>query len=361
MPKIPGPSSYVTLLDGVARERDSKNTQGMPLRPSNAGSCTRKLAYEYAAYLGHISIEKEEMKPSVVRLLGLGHYIEDHLVQDLKEIPTMGVRFQQQLVEMFVLPGGTQIEGSLDAVMWSDEVRGVLDVKSIGDRWSNHFASKWDYLMSTYKQHAEEFAMNSFYVEKLDEFLKAIGPDDSLYKNLIQLNLYACTDFLQRRKIDHASIVRYNKNNSALMEIRFKPSKKVYEETKRRLALAEKAGQENKIELAPKERVLGQMDCTYCPFKDECWPRAQKRDFYQNMPEKRWATKLTELQKGKELAALFKQRAKIEKSTNDLTELDKQIILLIEGHNVSKVKLDNGDVFEVKVLQKGAELRRSKE
>lgn len=359
---IPGPRSYVELLDEVMERRTAEGNARVstPIRPSNAGACTRRIAHDYLAYLGKAEKIEETRKPSVERLLKLGHFIEEHLVDDLKEIPEMGVRFQQQLVEMFELPGGTRVEGSLDAFMWAEDVRGVLDVKSIGDRWHNHFNSKWDSLLSSYRPLAAEFGANSFYVEDLAKFLKAIGSDDSLYKNLIQLNLYACTDFLQKRKVDHASIIRYNKNNSALMEIRFKPSMEVFESTRSRLAAVETAGAEGDATLAPKERVLGQLDCTYCPYKSKCWPAAKPKDFY-GKDGKRWATKIGQLEKAEELTELFNHRASAEAAAEDLALIDRHIIQLLDGHNIMKVKLDSGEVFEVKTLAKSVELRRSKE
>lgn len=361
MSNIPGPKSYVTLLDEVVKNRAADQPNSSPIRPSNAGSCTRRIAYDYLAFLGKGERIEETRKPSVERLLKLGHFIEDHVVQDLKDIPDMGVRFQQQLVEMFTLPLGTTVEGSMDAVMWSSEVRGVLDVKSIGDRWHNHFNTKWDSLIDGYKKTAKEFAYNSFYVDDLEAFLKKIGPDDSLYKNLIQLNLYCCTEFMQKRGVDHGAIIRYNKNNSALMEIRFKPSLAVFETTKLRLASVEAAGDTGDITLAPKERVLGQLDCAYCPYKDECWPSAGKRDFYKAGKPKDWATKVAEMEKAAEIADLFACREHAEAAAADLASIDSDLIQLLDGHGVHKVKLDSGEVFEVKVLKSGAELRRSKE
>jgi hypothetical protein len=359
--RIPGPASYVDLMDEVVKNRAKDQPNASPIRPSNAGTCARRIAYDYLAFLGKREKIEETRKPSVERLLKLGHFIETHVVDDLKDIPGMGVRFTQQLVDMFDLPGGTTVEGSTDMVMWNKEVRGVGDVKSIGDRWHNNFNSKWDGLLDTYrKTGAEEFGTNSFFVNDLSKFLRQIGSDDSLYKNLIQLNLYACCDFLQKRKVDHAFILRYNKNNSALMEIRFTPSFEVFEDTKRRLSLVEQTGTEGNIDIAPKERVLGQMDCTYCPYKSECWPSASNKDFYKN-GKKDWAVKVSELEKKAELVELFGYRANAELASQDLAIIDRELIQLLDGHGVHKVKLESGEVFEVKILKTGAELRRGKE
>jgi hypothetical protein len=359
--KIPGPGSYVMLLDNVVQKRASEQRFGSPIRPSNAGSCTRRIAHDYLGYLGLGERVEEVRKPSVNRLLGLGHYIEEQVVKDLKDIPGLGVRFEQQVVDMFRLEGGTNVEGSLDAFMWSEEVRGVLDVKSMGDRWHNHFNTKWESYLAAYAKHSVQFDINSYYVENLEEFLYAIGTEDSLYKNLIQLNLYACTPFLQERRVDHGSIVRYNKNNSTLMEIRFKPSMAVFETTQARLQSVENAGTAKDATVAPKERVLGDMDCAYCPYQKKCWPGASKRELYAGAGGKKWATKLHELDKEAEVRDLFERRAYAEAASEDLAKLDRELIILLDGHGVNKLKLENGDVFEVKVLKSGAELRRSKE
>lgn len=353
---IPGPKSYVDLLDAVVKNRASDQPNSSPIRPSNAGTCTRRIAYDYLGFLGKGEVIHETRKPSVERLLKLGHFIETHVVDDLKDIPDMGVRFTQQLVEMFILPGGTTVEGSTDAVMWSKEVRGVLDVKTIGDRWHNHFASKWDGLMKDYERCSTTFGTNSFFVEDLGAFLRKIGPSDSLYKNLIQLNLYACCEFLQKRCVDHASIIRYNKNNSALMEIRFAPSMSVFEETEQRLALVEAAGLAGDVTIAPKERVLGDMDCTYCPYKDQCWPGTPKKEFYKTMKPKEWAARLN----NDEIEGLFAHRANAELAAEDLVDIDRELISLLDNMSVNKLELNNGDIFEVKVLKTGAVLRRSK-
>lgn len=375
-----GPThSYIDLMDAAIQAKAAEENAArsfFPLRPSSAGKCTRKLAHELAAYHGLTEKVEEKRNPNVTRLLKLGHHIEEQVGDELKLIPGYSVRFQQQVVDMFKLEiSGKTVEGSTDFVLWNDETRGVLDAKSIGDRYHSQFGTKWRGLQKDYQRMgtAIEFAENAFWVDDLPAFLSELGPEDSLYDNLYQLNAYACSDFLQRRRVDHGSIIRYLKNSSHLQEVRFKPSMELFEEMGRRFNLVEKAlhidtnidysGKSvlERIQSVPKERVLGGISCAYCPYQRSCWPSSSKKDAFGNMPQKQWAVRTSELQEGAQIEALLEQRLSMEKAAADLTKLDAQLILLIEGHQVEKIKALNGDVFEVKHLAKHAELRRGKE
>jgi hypothetical protein len=357
-----GPAkSYARLCDEVLIARAEKQRSYHPLRPSSAGTCARRLAHELMGFEGKGPVIKEERKPSVERLLSLGHFVEEQVIGELKEIPNLAVRFQQQVVDFFELSNGHKVEGSLDAFLWSDETRGVLDAKTIGDRFHAAFFSKWDALLEGYHKMKTcvAFDENAFWVEDLPAFLRELGTEDSLYKNLIQVNGYACTPFIQARGCDHGSILRYNKNNSRLMEVRFAPSMEVFQQTLLKFNSIVEAVSKNAPETVAKERVLGSVDCAYCPYKTMCWPGAGKRDFYKN--DKRWATRSTDLEKGAELEELFSQRAILEKHSDELRRVETAIIVLVEGHNAGKVKLQDGSIWEVKQLAKSAELRRTKE
>jgi hypothetical protein len=360
---IKGPErSYATLMDDVLIEKAKQQKPYFPLRPSSAGTCARRLAHDLMGYEGKGELIKEYRKPSVERLLNFGHYVEEQVAAELKQIPGMGVRFQQQVVDFFKLDNGHNIEGSTDFVMWSEETRGILDAKSMGDRWHAAFASKWEGMMAGYSKMStlEQFDNNAWWAPDAAAFLRELGTEDSLYKNIMQVNGYACTPFLQQRGVDHGGILRYNKNNSQLMEIRFAPSMELFEEIRTKFNKVTAAVAENAPEKVAKERVLGEMDCAYCPYKAKCWPAAGKRDFYKG-DGKRWATKVSELEEGAALEAHFVELERLEKASADLTRTQTAIIVLIEGHNQHKVKRANGEVWEVKQLAKSAELRRSKE
>lgn len=365
--RIKGPEkSYCTLVDiALMKEAEEQSARPMthPLRPSAAGECSRKLAHELMAYEGKAERISEERKPSVLRLLRLGHFIEEHAIDDLKKIEGFNIRFQQQVVEMFTLPSGKIIEGSTDCVLWSDKHKALLDVKSVGDRFDHSFNSKWDLLLANYarSRNAHQFDDTGFWVEDVTAFIKEIGSDDPLAKNLVQLNLYTCTDFLQKRGIDHGVVYRYQKNASKTMEIRFKPDFALFEATKQKFTAIETAVAEGNPEAVRKDYVLGNIGCAYCPYQKRCWPSAAKRDHFASLPPKQWATKLGQLERSKEVSDLFYQYEATEELVENRKRLEKELLIEMEGHGVEKIKAASGQVYEIKRLQKGLELRKGKE
>lgn len=361
-----GPSkSYCTLVDEqIAKEYEAEKAAppSFPLRPSAAGECGRKLALDLMAYNGDIKKKSEDRKPHIMRLLSLGHHVETHALEFLKKIPGFKVQFQQQVVDVLTLASGRTIAGAVDAVMWSEEHKALLDVKSVGDRFDQSFNSKWDMMMRQYDRMAtmQRFDENAWYVEDPVAFIEEIG-EDPLVKNMVQINLYASSEFFQKRGIDHAVIYRYCKNNSKHMEIRFKPSPRLIAKTKDKFDRAEKAAAAKNPELMRKDYALGSTACAYCPYQADCWPGASKKEIYAGAPKKYWAAKIHELEKGKDLAELFAVYEQAEPIVSTRKAMEAKIIVEMEAHGCTKVKLDNGNVYETKQLSKEIVLRKGKE
>lgn len=360
--------SYASLMDDVVMaraEEAQKTNRFFPLRPSAAGKCGRRLAHELAAYYGMEEPKHETRTPAVNRLLDFGHYIEEQAVSELADIPGFKLIFKQQVLNLFRLPiSGKMVEGSTDAVMMSDDYKCVLDVKSVGDRFHGHAFSKWDGMLADYSKMktVEVMAPNAFYVEDLAAFLEELGSEDSLYDNCLQVNSYACTEFLKERGIDHGVILRYLKNSSKLMEIRFKPSQVLFEKLKAKFIMIEEAVLKHKDPtLVPKDFAPGHIKCTYCPYKEQCWPTARRGDFYKKRPGKQWSVPVRDLEEGAELDALISRRLELDTLEKEVKKLDHKIILLADGHGVDKIKAEDGSVWEVKILKSGASLRRSKD
>ena len=355
--------SYASMADAAIVEKNSKQQKWFPLRPSSAGKCSRLLAYELMAYKGKGELVEEQRRPSVWRLLELGHYVEDQTIANLEKIPEFAVRFKQQLLDFFVLPSGQRVEGSTDAVMWSDKHRCVLDVKSVGDRFHSQFGTKWRGMLAGYSkmQHCVQFDTNSFYIENLPAFIKELGSEDSLYDNLLQVNSYCCTPFMQARDVDHGVVLRYNKNTSELSEIRFKPSMELFEALKAQFTAIEAAVEANNPDAAPKDFILGSVKCAYCPMQSHCWPKATKGEVFANSPKKNWATPVADLEKGEEIEVLLAERTKHESSKANMAKVDESILLLMDGHGVTKIKAKDGSVYDKVQLAKEVQLRRGKE
>jgi hypothetical protein len=377
--------SYATMMDrAVLDEQALIESKGMayPLRPSASGECARKLAYELAAYEGILPRIKEEWAPQLLRLFRLGHHIEEQVLNDLKKVPGTSVRFQQQMVEMFTLPSGRIIEGSTDAVMFNEDSRCLLDVKSVGDKFSSWRSSKWSEMVWQYDHMRsltrfdgdarDEKGSHAWWTDDVLKLIDELG-EDTLVKNIIQLNLYACTDFLQKRGVDHVTVLRYQKNASKLMEVRFAPSMELFNRTKKKFTVIEEAVTEAKLLATEEERIahintrvskgfiLGSLACAYCPYRDRCWANAKRSDHFKNMPPKDWAVKVEQLEHADHVRDLLEKFSATDAAIAERKSLEQQLLVQLDGHGVEKVKLPSGEVFEIKRLSKSIELRRGKE
>lgn len=349
-----GPAkSYCTAIDEALKaaylEEQSKKSF-YPLRPSSAGYCARKLAYELNAYKGNEEKFIEDRKASVIRLLSLGHSIEWHVIKYMDKMADYKVKYKQQAVSMFKLDSGQLIEGSLDGVLWSDQYRAVMDVKSVGTGWSKGYKSRWDEMLAKYDGMTtmKKFDENAYYIEDVMAWLDEVG-EDTLVTNVFQLNLYACTDFLKERNIDHAVLMRYCKNDSRHHEVRFKPSDELVELVRQKFNIIDEATSRNKPDDVPREYALGSYSCAYCPYQERCWGEGTRADkeYYKTQGPKYWAKRLSDLNDPK-LTALFDQYLTLEKTQSDLSVVEGKILTALSNKQIRKVKLDKGDVFEVK-------------
>lgn len=355
---------YISMMDEALVEKEAgREAKYHPLRPSSAGKCARLLAWQLAAYNGQADIPEETKSGRILRLLDLGHYAEEQIIAHLKMLKGYNVRFNQQVVDLFNLPSGHTVEGSTDVALWSEEDKCLIDVKTIGDRFHSVQGTKWRGLLKDYDNnpHCEKIGEAAYYIEDLEAFVDSMDKEDSLYDNLLQLNSYACSDFFHSRGLKQAAIVRYNKNDSSLSEIRFKPSIELFNRLREKYILIERAVYEDENpDKAPMEFTLGSVKCAYCPMKSHCHPSAGKRDFYKGKP-KEWAKRTDEVKDGDELEGLLMKRAVLESNKQALEELDDKIILLLTNQNIRKIKTSEGDVYDVVTLAKGQELRRGKE
>lgn len=369
--------SYCDMVDeALLAKQEAEQKSGdtyFPLRPSSAGYCGRKLAYELAANEKIIEKRYETRKPSIIRLLSLGHGIEYHVLRYLDSIPGYKVKFKQQVVSLFNLPSGRLIEGSVDAVMWPSDptlTPGLLDVKSVGDRWAQAYQSAWDQMKAKYErmQTVERFGEDAFYVKDPIAFLNDVG-EDALVANIMQINLYGCSSFMKERKVDHGIVMRYNKNSSKHMEVRFDLSDDLYEYVKEKFCAIETSVMEKRDPaLVDRDFALGSQACAFCPYADMCWEGANtKKPYYNTLPKKRWATRIGELGDDKvaaELKEMFDKVMQAESVIDQAKAVEGKILTRMANLRIQRIKLDENNVFEAKELKSPKphfELRRTKE
>lgn len=370
MNKILGPEvSYCDLLDyEITEHLKNEKKDFFPLRPSAAGKCSRALAYDLMAYKGYATYDKKPIEPNIYRLFELGHSVEYSALKNFKLLKDFSLRYKQQSLHMFNLEpteegkDGQIIEGSLDVVLWSEKHRCVLDVKSQKDGFSSAFKTRWAETIDKYSQMKTlvQFGASAFYADDLEAFCAELG-GDFLVDNLVQLNLYACTEFLRERKVDHGVIYKYNKNTSEHYEIRFKPSMAMFKATQKKFDLINQAVAKKEPETVPKDFLLGGMRCAFCPYSKECWGQDGTKAWFKTFPKKEWPEPASEV--SETLPALLTKYEEGLTTEKDTVRLEQDILATMEKAKVNKIKLDNGHVYEAKYLKSPKphyELRRTK-
>jgi hypothetical protein len=369
--KLLGPKQgYVEILNFFTQQSLDEQSQQPrkynPLRPSSAGKDARELAYEYMEFKGYAQYSTEAFDPETHRLLKLGHAVEKHVIWELKDaLQAAGgdieIRYQQQVLSFFTLPDGTKVEGSCDLVLMSRSKKfgGCLaDVKSKKDKFSQFFKTDWDATsdkLSNMKT-VQVFGQDSYWVEDLEAFLQEL--DDYFFSmNFKQLNMYFYDEheFLQTRGVDHCAILQYNKNDSRLREIRFKPSRTVFEQVRDKFSMVQKIVDETKDpQQVPRENILGSAAVAFSKYRSIDYPDANAlKEYFNTLPKKHWPKDTDRLSSGQSLDELFEQFEAALKAADEADRLEQKIVALLEQEQVKKVKTSNGNVYQMKYLKTG--------
>jgi hypothetical protein len=369
---VPGPScGYIDILDYRTDEAQKKEmaeySKYMPLRPSSAGKCSRELAHELMEYRGFVKYEGKEIKtPETVRLLSLGHSVEYSLLQQFDKIEDFKVKYKQQVLSFFALPATFEIiEGSIDGCFISEKYKCLFDVKSKKEKHSNYFSSDWEDFNDKMSNMdgVSVLGPSSFYVVDIASWLRTIN-DPFLANNFYQLNMYFYDSglFLQSRGIDHAAIIQYSKNTSKLREIRFTPSKELYEQVKNKYVAVSNAVDFHKDPtLVPKDFQLGSIKCAFCAYKKECYgDKDALKEYFKTWPKKKWPDDSSKVDGLDELYLQYKEHKEV---LAPLEQIEADLIKALEDNKIQKVKFSDGRIYELKMLQSPRphlELRRSK-
>jgi hypothetical protein len=360
-----------TFAKAKADLEAGKRFQKTPIRPSASGECARALFHQLMEFSGRAKYEVEPNRPELTRLFKLGHSIESHLIREFESHlgDRFEVRYKQQVLSFAFLEAKNDpklsqwFEGSLDWVLWSPETRGVLDAKSKKDKFSAAYQTGWDELSAKlgFMKSVEQKSETLFWVDDLEAFLAELH-DPFFEPNFYQLNMYACSDFLRERGIDHASIIQYSKNDSRIREVRFRPSLKLYQRVIAKMQGVITAVDTGNPELAPKEHMLGSLKCRFCPYSAHCWEgKDAKKAWIKTLPPKQWPKDTDRLGKaGQDIEKLFELYSAQDAAERDKKFTEQAILMLMEQKNVSKIRLEDGAVYEAKKLKDSVVLRRGK-
>lgn len=366
-----GPAvGYVDMLDiatyNKSVEHAAKPNPRNPLRPSSAGKCAREKAYEFMEYKGYAKYEKEILTPETSRIFSLGHTIERDLLYNFRDITELHVKYQQQVLTFWPLCDGSLVEGSIDAVFVLPKWKCVIDCKSKKDKFSSYQITSWDETaekLSKMKSVQIISDGTAYWVEDLSEFLKELR-DPFFAANFLQLNLYACHEFMRERGIDHAAIIQYNKNDSRLREIRFKPSQALVDQV--RLSdqgVAEVIERTKDPEQVDRSFMLGSIKCAFCSFNKHCWPSTNPtKEFFKSLPEKRdWPKDTDRLGAlGKQLEELFSRYIPLKQAEKNIEVVEEEIAQILEKNSLYKIRLANKEIFEYRRLKNGFSIRRGR-
>lgn len=372
--KIPGPQTgYTDLIDeALLKVEAEKDSNYFPLRPSAAGYCSRRLAYDLMQYRGHATYEKEVKRPDTLRLLNLGSSIEWHSIKNFDLIqkvdPTFKVKYKQQSVVLFRLEDTQElVEGSIDLALVGTNDGAILDVKSKGDKFSKAFKTAWDESIEAFRNFKSLVTISetAFYAPNLETFLEELK-DPFFADNFHQVNAYLCTEWSKQHGFTHGAIYRYNKNDSQHLEIRFAPSDNLFRAFQDKCNKVNAAVEKQDPESVPKDYMLGSSRCAFCPYAKECWGDADSlKEYFKTFPQKQWPVDSKLLDDGldDEIEALYGQYQVGVLEAAAKEEVEEKILKIMTDSGVEKIRFKNGDVYEAKYLKSPKphfELRRSK-
>lgn len=393
MSKILGPEfGYVDLLDhgttqaSIEEEAKIKSGESRPkvLRPSSAGKCSRELAYGLMEQTGQAYYDKDIRDPNVTRLLRVGHDIERGFIEQFKMYAKdyFKLLYEQQSVIGFKVESKKYpelltnfIEGSIDWVFEGPDGVCIADAKSKKNKFHSYFKDDWDATTDKLLNMTSVITIagsnQAFWIEDLEAFIKEL--DDPFFEqNYWQLNFYANTDWAKQKKVTHACILQYNKNDSRVREIRFKPSAALYEKVRLRFQAAVDAADNGNIELAPKEFNYGSIKCAFCPYKEECWKEKDKDAlqafFDMNYHKKRWPTDIQKIDGAgidviKELEGHYKIIQEADALSKEREKAEGAIVTFMLDKGLKKIRFRDKKVYEIRYLKSGRpnyQLRRGK-
>lgn len=362
----------VDLLDHALIEDNEKAFGGIrkynPIRPSSAGKCERAMAYEFAEYHHAMPATQEDRAANVIRLLNIGVPIERAIIghmYKLKEPFDIHVKYKDQKVTVAKLKDGTLVEGEIDWAIESKKfnMKMLLDAKTTKEKFSNHMATNWEEILDKWSKskYTKKVSENCYLVTDTYKFVKELK-DDFKTDNILQLNMYLGSHFFQERGYAYGSLQYYRKNTSLMHELRFKFCPKLQAEVTAKYQSAYDNGQ-GSPDKANKTFWFGSIRCAFCPYKDRCWDASTdpRYAYFQTLPRKYWPKDTDKIKGGKEIEKLFKKYEMCITKSSEASKIELEIAKDLYEKKIGKVKLQNGNVYEVKLLKtKGLVLRRSK-
>lgn len=378
---VPGPPPLADLLDiGIEdeiRKEDEERLNGksarFPLSPSQFGGCARALAISLAEFTGLGFYPNIPLDARAKRRFTRGYDIEYSLGKQFKKYIPIAQGFEQQYIEMAVTPDGRYIiGGSLDKLFMSENHM-IVDIKSKATYYSSYMSDSFEETFDDIRRMpgVKEFGERAFFIENIEEFYDKFPKDDFISRYFLQLNAYSASDWANKFRsnlfpgiigVNLCALAFENKNNHIMAELRWKPSRNLYDYAIKRMQDIYQWVVIDKKDPASyrPDYTLGSIACRLCSRKEVCW--ADTRHPYKG-PKKKWAKDTHKLPNFSQVEKEYEAYKKVLPTINEFDILENRLIQEIYNSGHDKVKFSDGCVYEIKELkspQRHLVLRRSK-
>lgn len=247
-----------TITTGYAKQNEAKEAwlrtykSKIPIRPSNALTCGRKLWYEMKNFQKPGSYPTPPMSVRQSRVFSAGDMFENFELKKLSSIHNLKISHRQESFKIMRVDG-QDITGSIDALLWKDDKSPVLlDIKTIT-------TYQYSDLLQAERPKPENFAQLTLYFHSkgYQEFIKELNlqrePD-----NQIDFEKLTCGLFY------------INKDTLEYFLVEFRPDKQVFDMLIKRFEKILEAAKTD--EPLPRDFVApDKFPCgKYCAFQKYC-------------------------------------------------------------------------------------------
>jgi hypothetical protein len=381
-PPIPGPPPLADLLEVGMEEEIAKEevdrlagrgSSRFPLSPSQFGACSRLLAINLAETIGLGQWPLELLDARAKRRFSRGYDIEYSLIKQLKKYVPIAQGFGQQYLTMDLTQDGKYvIGGSMDTLFMSEEHM-IVDIKSKATYFSSYMSDSFEETFDSIRNMpgVKEFGNRAFFIEDIDGFYERFTKDDFMSRYFLQLNAYGACDWARDFRsnmfpgvvgVSAVALLFENKNNHIMAEVRWKPSRTLYDFAIQRMkAIYQYVAIDKKDPLQYRaDFTLGSLACRLCPRKANCW--GDTRHPYTG-PKKKWAKDADRLHNFDALENKYAQFRNLLTSKDEHDKVEQELITEMVNSGEQKIRFADGKIWETRELKSPKPhfvLRRSK-
>ena len=334
------------IADEFKKWNERSNGIRYPLSPSGIGKCALKLARDLAHFHGIADYPRSASSRTakLQRVFSRGSTLESALTSDIEKYTPLKIKQRQQRVHLFdvvydqasLISMVQSIEGDVDGLVVCEQsgTRILIDFKSKGAYYSAGFNDSISEFFEELKETGlvVDLGYNCYVIEDVYALFEILPLDDFFVDYLHQLNSYAFSDWFARTGVDFVSLYYENKNTCQNYEVRWVPSKKLFQYAEDKFDYIFRTVMSEGPEAVNKEFSLGSIRCRLCEYNERCYGK------YDGKPsEKNYGVIDAELE------AQFKQAVIDDKKK---TKIEQLILREMEKKNLTHFSTSDGIVYE---------------